>query len=397
MRRFYGLSICLLMGLFAGGACTSDLKATGLFSATETAYQVRLAEVSCAQAFRCLSFSVLPYASEAACVTELVSLREVDAGEYVHVTANGGVFDPAAFERCMQEHLALGCTDVRTWSADCDGYLQGTQALGQTCSFSSECAEGWCTGTCGTHTCDARRPEESPCRLDEQCAAGLVCSRATGKCAQQERFAGPGETCDTERACSSGFFCSRLDGTGTCVTVPGEGETCAFAVSCDGPELTGGCGQVAACAAGLACVGENPDQNGEPTVAVCRPVPFRAEGETCGSVQMPWCDRSELLRCGSRVHSMTADTCYAVWPAGAAPVFGQGACEEKNATEKCCWDDSYWNDGVCRPRKRLGDPCMDSQECFSRECWASPGETVQRCTRFPACIDANNQRGLTLP
>ncbi|MBU1412879.1 hypothetical protein KKC22_15315 [Myxococcota bacterium] len=393
MHQFNKFLLCVWMVLFVEGACTSDLKPTGVFSAAETAYQARLAGVICAEAFGCPSLSVLPYASEAACVTELVSLREVDSGEYIHVTANGGAFDPAAFERCMQERLARACTDVRTWSADCDGYLQGTRALGQTCSFSSECADGWCTGTWCTHTCVARLPEESPCRLDEQCAAGLVCSRATGICARQERFTGPGEACDATRACSSGHGCSSLDGSGTCVPIAGDGETCSIAINCEGPELNGGCIHVAACAAGLSCVAENPEKDGEPIVAFCRPVPFQSEGETCGSVQMPWCDRSELLRCGSRVHSMTADTCYAVWPVGSTPVFGQGACEEKNATEKCCWDDSYWADGACRPRKRLGERCQDSQECLSRECWASQGETVQRCTRFAACIDANNKRG----
>ncbi len=395
MRRFTSLSMCVWTLLFAAGACTSDPKPTGVFSVAEAAYQTRLSGVICAEAFGCPSLSVRPHASEAACVTELLSLREVDAGEWVHVTANGGTFDPEAFERCMQERLTRACTDVRAWSADCDGYLQGTRALGETCSFSSECADGWCTGTCGAYTCAARLPEESPCRLDEQCAAGLVCSRATGRCAEQERFTAPGEACDTTRACSSGHGCSSLDGGGTCVPLPREGETCRSAVTCDGPELNGGCTQIGACAAGLACMGENPDQHGEPTVAVCRPVPFRAEGETCGSVQLPWCDRSALLRCGSRAYSDTADTCYAVWPAGSSPAFGQGACEEKNATERCCWDDAYWADGACRPRKRLGERCQDSHECFSRECWASPGETVQRCTRFPGCIDANNLRGLS--
>lgn len=413
MRALHRLSwkSCLLLVVCVGCA-SPDLQPTGVFTATETAYQRRLAEVSCAGWFRCpppsgrprsvlpfpgLAHPGVPFASEAACVTELTSLRELDAGEFVRVTSSGGGFDAAAFERCMQERLALACTGTRVWSADCDTYLQGTRTLGQTCVFSSECVDGWCDGSCETHVCVPRRTEGSLCNRDEQCARGLVCSRATGTCARQERFAGPDEPCDADLACAAGHFCSTLDGSGTCVPLPGEGEDCASGIQCAILETPGGCRQDGACGPGLVCGGGEDVPEDEAGWPVCRRAIPRAEGETCYPWLLVECDRSQRLRCDTRARSETSSTCIVVHPAGSTPVPGQGACDPDQGNDTCCWDDSYWKDGACRPRKRLGDRCLASHECFSRECWAAPGETVTRCTRYPACIDANNKSGPTAP
>ena len=362
-------------------SCSGDGKPPpGGFTQAELDFQAQLAEVLCREWFRCPSWVPREYVSEAACVIQLRSVGVVDEEEFFHVTHSGGAFDPAAFERCRQRRLDRACSDVRTYDADCDTYLQGSRGLGQTCFFSSECVDGWCTGTCDAYTCVARLSEGATCGRDEQCAAGLVCSLATGTCAAEERFPGLGEACGPALACVAGHTCSTLEGPGTCVPLPQDGEPCAPLLACGGGSWEG-CHRTSGCAQGLTCTYE--DDAGT-MVYVCRPLHYGAEGEYCRT-PLNLCDGSLRLRCFNAMMSEYSDTCFETPPAGSAAVWWQGACEPNDADHTCCWDDAYWKDDLCHPKKRLGERCDNYSECFSGICELAPGGSATVCSRVEPC------------
>ena len=370
-------------------ACSGDdEKSTpGGFTQVEIDHQARLAEVLCHEWFACPDWIPREYASEAACVTHLRSLGVVDGEEHFRVTHTGGTYDPAAFERCMQRRLAHGCLEPRAWDADCDLYLQGNRALGQTCFFSSECANGWCDpGTCEGWFCVARRPEGSTCGLDEQCEPGLVCSRATGRCAAEERFPGPDEACGPALACGPGHHCTSLEAPGTCVPLPREGEPCGNLLTCGGGfGGSEGCRGIMACAPGFTCTIMEVEGMVD---LFCTAMHFGAEGDACRD-DGELCDGAQLLHCFTAMMSQYSDTCVAVAPAGTAAPLWQGACEPNNADHTCCWDDAYWKDDFCHPRKRLGERCDNYKECFSRNCEIEPGGSASVCTLFYYCMVNN--------
>jgi len=381
-RPLFFFSVMLAMVACSG---TDKKPATGGFSQIEIDYQDRLAEVLCAEWFRCPSWVPREYASEAACVAQLRSVGVSDDEEFFRVTHSGGTFDPAAFERCMQQRLDRICGDVRMYSADCDTYLQGSRGLGSTCLFSSECADGWCDdSTCDVFTCVARLSEGATCGRDEQCVSGLVCSLATGTCAAEERFPGPGEACGPALACVAGHTCSTLEGPGTCVPLPQDGEPCANLLACGGGDWEG-CRGTSGCALGSTCTFED---DGGTIVYVCRPLHYGVEGEYCRGV-LNLCDGSQRLRCFNAMMSEYSDTCFEVPPAGAAAVWWQGACEPNDADHTCCWDDAYWEADLCRPKKRLGQPCASHRECFSEICEIEAGGSDSVCTLVYPCMVNN--------
>ncbi len=342
-------------------------------SLLETNYQSKLAQVRCYEQFKCLEDLPGRKASEAICRARMLIAGIVDGEEYLHVILSGGTFDAGAFERCMQRRLERQCSKPRTYDADCDTYLTGVRGIGEPCRLSSECTTGYCPhfDFC---SCAPRKAAGETCIIDRECVAGLVCSRATGKCMEEERFPGPGEACHKDVACLDGTTCSTLDGSGTCIPLPVEGEPCAGTVYCSN---WSGCSAYYNCASGLIC------HHGQ----ICRQPQFGTEpGDYCQGSLNP-CEPLNFLQCfTAKMYPQKENTCVRSHQAGERVTMGTGGCHINN-THLCCWHDAYLEDGFCRPRKRLGEQCNSFKECHSNSCSTVPDKPHKVCTLNGGCSD----------
>lgn len=233
------------------------------------------------------------YADQANCEAKLHAQLSAMQGH--------AAFDGTAASKCLA-HLAKGSScgalptaDIQTAEDDagCNSLLVGTQALGQTCSTSDECAKGLvcpppkatggstcvkpapinqaCTGMqttkdhppceeglvcelidqtsecpappCTNYQCVAFGLEGDPC-LGLECKAGLACKNGT--CTAGGAGA-EGDSCRRIEHCGAGLYCDAA--TGTCAARKAAGEVCAIAgnatFECQGTckESSGGQGE----------------------------------------------------------------------------------------------------------------------------------------------------------
>ncbi|HEY2513375.1 MAG TPA: hypothetical protein VGI39_21045 [Polyangiaceae bacterium] len=218
----------------------------------------------------------------------------------------------------------------------CLAYL-GIQGIGADSGWAESCAKTMTTATCaaslGAGPCGqpaGKLADGAACYADEQCS-GRLCSYTSGAtcgtCAEGPKF-----QCYSDSDCAAPSTCN----SGTCGTLPGQGQTCA----------AGGC------AVGLWCSVDPSSGQG-----TC--VPWPKEGESCGSV--PTCDdglacSSATFVCTKRPIVNPGSSCAAVNGVQPACV---GFCDGQNCL-------AYIQKGaVCTT---LGTPCAEGTTCLSGTC-----------------------------
>lgn len=209
---------------------------------------------------------------------------------------------------------------------------EGAPCLAERCDESSYCAPSPDGGVCV-----GRADAGSPCAVDHQCQANLVCATARGQCVPAELSAA-GASCTRPQRCPSGTICAAaLDGgaDGTCETERPSGASCTSSDEC---------------APNLACVRADGGM-------VCGPRGGADGG--CGADR----DCQLLHRCVG-------------WRCVPEPRIGQ-ACSDQLP---CRWGACADLDGgrLCVEPRAPGAPCQVNADCASATC--VQGRCAGACT-----------------
>lgn len=170
------------------------------------------------------------------------------------------------------------CADALPQSS-CDAFLSGVmppmaclpqhgpRAMGAACSFSAECASGFCSvaddALCGT--CAATPAPGASCATSG-CGPTMICVKSTMTCQVPVAAAG---ACSKDQPCENGLSCvgATMTTMGTC-----QAEVATAGGACDPKQMTGpGCST----AAGLTC---------DTQMLMCVPQPLAAATQPCGLI-----------------------------------------------------------------------------------------------------------------
>jgi hypothetical protein len=239
-------------------------------------------------------------------------------------------FDPEAAARCIATRFPAGTCVVGNadWeNPSCARVVRGNIPDGARCFDSLECAPtSFCDGGCPGVCRPARRAQETVA-LDEACAPGLYPGsfNADGTRRCEAPIPG-GASCalPNGRSCHPDYFCDSA-GSEACVPrrLPGE--------PCNGDWE---------CTMFFICRG-----------GVC--APHASAGETCPD--SPTCQ--EGLYCTDD----TAGVCRRMLGSG------EGCGDRPDVCAEGCYCDGWWTGaGVCRPRRRIHEPCHHHEDCESR-------------------------------
>jgi hypothetical protein len=273
--------------------------------------------------------------TESDCIAEQVQQITGTWSAFANIISAGRLgFSQQAFDRCMAAFPTANCTSGLP-DGVCDDIFRGSQAIGQPCSLSTECAAG---GFCGISqlgscaTCMAEAPAGADCSA-ALCADGSECLEV-----QQGQFlcipdtAGVGQSCGTVQTglCRGRLQCVGMT-SGTCV------EPAAAGASCDVEGMN-----AAACNIyqNQVC---NPSMPGG-TTGTCTTISWVGAGQSCAA---------DTVGCNStaRCDSMGTQQCVA-WPTAGQTCF-QGNCA----------DDLYCAGTTCAPLQAAGSSCTSSAEC----------------------------------
>lgn len=280
--------------------------------------------------------------------------------------------DVQQVEACEQRMRTSSCTpsfppgypDVATSPfEDCQlgtGLLRGKVPSGETCVNAVECASGSICikpgGVC-TGTCSSLPREGEPCAFG--CGPGLYCDSRQTPESFDDRCAplkGANETCKTSRECHDDLWCDQV-----CKQRGSVGDACAF----DAHRLS-------TCAPGLAC--DVPPFLNQPGVCVA-PLPQGAPCRyhwSCGPGLLCWdLDFSDF----PNAPPPQAGTCAPPAPAGLGCAFSPYAvflgdpCEAGTACQQ---------NNLCGTRPVLGELCHPlAQTCAGQEVYCKPSETTE--------------------
>jgi hypothetical protein len=236
---------------------------------------VQLAQVYCAQLFKCCSQADLPYVEGALAgsVTDEASCRLVYGGlvaalivsEIQSGQASGHlVYHGDLLGQCLSSFAGLSCSDFAAAmngggplmagnAPACMSFIEPKVAAGGACGSAVECIGGLdcvhATGT-GTGTCQVK----AKLKLGDACNAnpigcdtGLYCPITTGTCTM---LAANGVMCNFSNECQSGH-CGIAMGMATCQPPLADGQTCQSDSDCVNGNCTGS-GVSGTCAAKLA-------------------------------------------------------------------------------------------------------------------------------------------------
>lgn len=151
------------------------------------------------------------------------------------VFSRGATRTPAVLKACADAYQKLPCDQIELGILP-ECVTPGTVALGQPCSFSSQCASLACggDGTCGA--CVPSAHEGEACTEPANCLGFLNCS--AGKCTRTSGGAvvgkALGEECSSANAiyCQAGLHCDAA--TSKCAGYPMLGMSCADTRTCGG-------------------------------------------------------------------------------------------------------------------------------------------------------------------
>lgn len=153
-------------------------------------------------------------------------------------------YDEKAAAACVNVFAGLGCTfsDITAPVEICNSVFAGTVATNGACVVDGECADhgncvatdqscdsatACCAGTCAVNM-TSQSPIGGPCS-DSECVDGAYCSHpATGAPVCAAQVSSEGGACDAFDACKAPLQCDLGigTGTGTCKSLPAEGEAC---------------------------------------------------------------------------------------------------------------------------------------------------------------------------
>lgn len=242
------------------------------------------------------------------------------------VTHKRGTYDAEKAAQCLKALDSVTCLELATPTSTavqaCSTVVKGTVAIGGTCLFEQDCANGAaCVKTDATECtgkCAAKKAPGEACKAASDCDSGgtskvAVCTPSTDTCAQNpaptHTEAAVGETCgDGAKVCAKDSTCASSGPNLTCVAIVREGSPCTvgnnqceFYTSCKAGICTRFNGVGGSC-------GENGSATEEPSFCIngscangtC--VALKAEGGSCTS----YAD-CESLSCVSGACAATCD------------------------------------------------------------------------------------------
>ncbi len=352
MKRILGLSACLAFALSVACGSSDDELGGSTQPLPFASLPASYAKAACDSARACWGdvFAILTGGESCEDNTETAISDEL--GRLDQAISSGKVkYDGTRAQACFDALVARGCSDDREPAA-CDAVLNGTVAVGGDCATRFECVGGdtYCKsdGSC-PGKCAPRESAGGPCSANDDCASGLQCDRAVGRCFAP---AGAGDRCGggSEPECGAGLFCLGEDEDksqpGNCRTIQeafsgDSGERCLVATPL--------------CKANLRCIVEGVDTaTGSITARCGTPV---SSGAACKIAVPDMCPADEYC---AAPPDMLDGRCTKKPGAGAACVV--------RGKDQICASGLRCDGGTCRARQRLGGSCQADAVCYSEHC-----------------------------
>lgn len=310
---------------------------------------------------------------EQQCEDDAKSIFDADLPKAV--AAGRATFDAKSAQTCLDALNARSCDESQPDIVACQQAVKGALAVGASCNWLYECAQGLCTSDVGA-TCPAKcgpvsglgQPCDPPCdarlglrcidnacslphKADEKCASDTDCASGLwcdgfGKCAARA-FAQA--ACDGDNECTTGLWCDRSPEGGLCRAQVRSAQACTASSA----EAI-----LHACVDGDVCRGFTFAKTGA-TPGICAPT---------GEVGSSCIESAQVTGCGNGL------------------VCKGGACAEKPTSGPCsavddCKDGVAFCDGMqCQLLKAAGAACATGAECASHDCDASSGKCVDAST-----------------
>jgi hypothetical protein len=211
-------------------------------------------------------------------------------------------------EACIPTLKQATCTDVDMGLKPAC-LVNGLGAANDACGASSQCASGVCFSTTfPCETCQVAGAIGAGCDLYTPCAAGGICSPGTRTCvAWPVTHATEGQPCayggNPLIGCEGDLVCvptTRYGSTGTCQSMPKQGETCL-------DHASGGFYGLPQCAPGFACGIDRSD--GLRTARCGNPAPC---GKTVCDVNS-YCYETPTVFNECRAYSLPGQACTVSW------------------------------------------------------------------------------------
>jgi hypothetical protein len=313
----------------------------------------------CAYYDRCFG-PLMSYLGGSDCVAAFRAQLEEGSLTYMAAAVDAGrlEYDGRQAAACLAAFPGLDCSTNTTELAPCDGMLRGLVTEGNPCRIREECAAGLfcaldaaCPGTC--------RPRAAiggPCTAYEHCAEELACDFSTQLCVTAIPESG---SCSADGSdlppCTAGTYCDPT--TGTCRSSAtmydgAEGEACGYAAA---PIF---------CRRGLYCIAD-PDASVAES-AHCASAGFGA-GAACRASIPDACPEGSYCAIPD---DATDGTCQPL-PGDGAPCTADQTCSRGLV---CATD-------TCRAPAHLGETCLDHEQCYSQNCAGGV------CVASDPCVD----------
>jgi hypothetical protein len=269
--------------------------------------------------------------------------------------SEGSSFTREAALSCAEEWRALPCDQVIADVPPSCAEIPGTFSDGATCSYSTQCASGACSDSCGS--CLPVVEADSACAPNVACPRGQACVNDTCTDAPRDYDPDklPGAVCSG--FCVSGYLCARTapEAEPSCLPIPAPGEPCLYKQVEEVDSTPGACGVDAYCAADFSCVAD--PGSGDPCAPAGLGIPrcpadHECVGEICQSEANPG------TSCEVGGSSCLADTSCLCADAGCSsrkclfPVEEGLPCD---SADQGCVDETVCQDGKCVATDALTD------------------------------------------
>lgn len=213
MRYISTLAASLALAA-AFSACSSSQPAAATVTADAACQAV--AAASCAKIDACTlgQGNKVRYGDAATCIAR----SKADC--LASLAAAGTARTPAKAKACADVLPTETCADWQLGNPPAACLLTGSLAAGQACSFSGQCATGWCGGlkAAVVGTC-APLPKPGDSCTNSACGPGLRCATNAAGAEVCETPVAVGGTCDKDHHCGPGLGCvgySSKTPAGTC-------------------------------------------------------------------------------------------------------------------------------------------------------------------------------------
>lgn len=265
------------------------------------------------------------------------------------VAAGSTTFDATAATACLRLLSEATCDTVAPVSSPCEQAFTPLVGAGGVCRTHFDCAEGYCLsdpGSCGGRCEDRPGLGESCDNPVRVCARGTYCRGSV--CASDRRQTETAGPCSTQIDCPGGI----LDRLFYCA-----------AGTCQPTRTRGACQDSVECRLKYYC---------HPTTRDCQP--RRAAGEGPCSVVVSSCESNSYCLASDAGPSVCVEeaspdgTRCSNFTEAFAPC--SGWCEPTGGTS---------SEGICRPKKAVGQPCASDGQCVTNRCGRQSGVCLAAC------------------